>query len=386
MKHCRKKNEAVAIKHYTHSSQLPSAWNDFVPEGHFLQSSQLNVTEESALPDLSFLYVQVLLNDIPIIAAGFQLLSLNGKHLNDKQVTSLQHLGWQVFTSIIRPKLLVGGHLFRHDVESVYCAEGLSSFERYTYYKLAIEQALDITCADSVLLKDMPDQQAKYYQNYEPKYLMLRNDISMEMYVPSDWQDIHDYEAALKHKYTQRFRKTRQPWEELSIKELSANEVELRKQQLYDLYMQVTNHQKVRIGLLGTDFLSVMHKRNERLKIWGIFEGEQLIGFFSAWVYEQAFDMFYIGFDYEKNKEYNLYFNILFLAVEQAIAHKKQKLIMGRTALDAKARLGCKPKYLCTFLYVKNRFVRQRVMQTQNNITNDEGAWESRHPFGQAKH
>lgn len=285
----------------------------------------------------------------------------------------------------MHPKLLVGGHLFRHDVASVYCAEGIAPYDTYLYYKQAINKAMHISCASAVVIKDMPEKLAKYFQNYEPKYIQLRNDISMEMDIPADWENLHDYEKALKHKYAQRFRKIQQPFSTLDIKELNAVDVEQHKEALFALYQQVTNHQQVRIGFLSPDFLPVLKRHNEeRLKVWGGYENGVLIGFFTAWVHNGAFDMFYIGFDYEKNRELNLYFNILYFAIEQAILLKKSKLILGRTALDAKARLGCTAKYLSTFVYVKNRLVRQQVAQAQKNIDEQEGAWESRHPFKQS--
>ena len=204
----------------------------------------------------------------------------------------------------------------------------------------------------------------------------------MEMDVDNNWIDIHSYERALKHKYAQRFRKIRRPWEGLTIKEFTATDVETNKQKIFELYQQVSNHQQVRIGLLNVDFMPVLKKAHEdRLIVWGIYENEKLIGFFSAWLKAGAFDMFYIGFEYEKNRSLNLYFNILFFSIEQAILFKKQKLILGRTALDAKARLGCTPNYLSTFLYIRNSLVRNRVLQTQKNTSEKEGAWESRHPF-----
>jgi len=384
LRHCLHKKSDIVAKHYTNSKQLPEEWNNFIPDGHFLQSKQLGITEAAALPDLSFLYIQLFNNGQPVLAAGFQLLSLNSKHVNSSMVTPLQHAGWRAFTGMIRPKLLVGGHLFRHDVASVYCVPDAEVYDTYLYYKQAIDEAMDTSCASAVVIKDMPEKLAKYFQNYEPKYIQLRNDISMEMKIPAEWEDIHDYEKALKHKYAQRFRKIQQPFSSLEIKEFSATEVEQHKDELFALYQQVTDHQQVRIGLLSPDFIPVLKKHHEdNLKVWAGYENGVMVGFFSAWVHNGDFDMFYIGFDYEKNKELNLYFNILFFAIEQAILLKKHKLILGRTALDAKARLGCKPRYLSTFLYIKNRFVRQRVMQAQKNIDEREGAWESRHPFRQ---
>lgn len=352
-----------------------------VPQGHFLQSHQLKVAEQSSLPDISFSYALVYDSDVPVLAAGFQLLSLNSKHVNPKMVQMWKYTAWQLYTGIARPKLLVSGHLFRHDVDSVFCAGGISGYDIYTYYKAAIDAAMRKSCALAVLIKDMPARLDKYFCNYEPGYMMLRNDISMEMDVSPEWQTMDDYVQALKHKYAQRYRKISERWQELHIKELTNTEVVAHKETLFALYRQVSDNQRVRIGLLSPDFIPMLKAQDNRLKVWGIYEGVQLIGFFSSWVYEDRFDMFYIGFDYEKNKEYNLYFNILFFAIEQAIHYRKPKLILGRTALDAKARLGCKPRYLSTFLYIKNSIVRNRIMQAQKSTTTNEGAWENKHPF-----
>lgn len=382
MIHCRnKKNDTLSIKHFTDSNELPESWNDFVPDGHFLRTERLKVTEQSNLPNLSFCYVQVFDADKLVLVAGFQLLRLKKKHINRQMVKPWQHLIWQTFTNTVRPKLLIGGHLFRHDVSSVFYNNESSDYDAYTYYEEAVNAAMQVTCASAVLIKDMPDKFSKYFRNYQPNFIALRNDISMEMDIPADWGDITDYEKAIKHKYAQRFRKIRQPLDSLAIKPLSRDYVAANKNRLFDLYQNVAQHQQVRIGFLSPDFLVALQKSDDRLKVWGIYEDDKLIAFFSAWVYEHAFDMFYIGFDYNKNREYNLYFNMLYFAVEQAIAHKRPKLILGRTALDAKARLGCKPKYLSTFLYIKNSMVNRRIMQIQKNTTDKEGAWESRHPF-----
>lgn len=383
MKHCKKRSGSVEVLHYSNSNELPEIWDDFLPKHHFLQSEHLKVTEQSSLPNLSFIYLLVLEDGVPKLAAGFQILQLKANHVNSKMVQPIQHFGWKMYTAVIRPKLLIGGHLFRHDVRSLYFSNDLSDFNAYELYHKAIDLALSHTCASAVLIKDMPEPLAKYFTNYQPQYMMLRNDISMEMVIDSDWQSIDDYETALKHKYAQRFRKIRAPWEQLSIKEFDVEDTEQHSSAIYDLYTQVTEHQQVRIGLLSEDFIPQLKKAYpEQLKVWGIYSEGELIGFFSAWLKENAFDMFYIGFDYEKNRTYSLYFNILFFAIEQSIKHKKPKLILGRTALDAKARIGCKPNYLSTFLYIKNRFIRQRVVQAQKNTSDKEGAWESRHPFG----
>ena len=94
-----------------------------------------------------------------------------------------------------------------------------------------------------------------------------------------------------------------------------------------------------------------------------------------------SFDMFYIGFDYARNSELQLYFNILFFSIEQAIQFRKPQLILGRTALEAKARVGCLPIYLNTFLHIPNSLLSRIVGGLQNKLGESGSEWEQRHPF-----
>jgi predicted N-acyltransferase len=221
-----------------------------------------------------------------------------------------------------------------------------------------------------------------YFQHFEPEYLLLRNDISMEMEIPAEWDSFADYENALKHKYAQRLRKLRQSWQPLEVKELDEAAIIAQKEELYNLYRQVSDHQQVRMGFLNADFLPSLRRfYGDALKVWAVYEDGKMIAFLSAWVKDDVFDMFYIGFDYDRNSVLYLYFNILFFSLELAISFKKKKLILGRTALDAKARLGCRPRYLSTFVYIKNRRLRNYILHAQQRMTVEEGSWESKHPF-----
>ncbi len=382
MKHCNTRSSGVQYLYFDHSSQLPKIWDDFLPEDHDLKKKQLLASEAAALPDISFLYLLVTNQEQPIIAISFQVLKFSKEHLNELMVKPYQYFFWKLFLKLYRPTLLVSGHLFRHDVDTCYHRHDINGYEAYLYHSTALEKTIARTRANAALIKDLPSDLGTYFQRYKREYTLLKNDISMDMEIPAEWETIDDYEAALKHKYAQRFRKIRKPWRKLTIKEFTTEELFEHKKELYDLYKKVTDHQQVRIGFISEDFLPELKKScGPLLKVWGIYNGDQLLAFFSAWNKEEVFDMFYIGFDYDQNKKYSLYFNILFFSIEQAIKLKKQKLILGRTALDAKARLGCVPRYLPTYLYVRNSFLRRRVAKAQISTSENEGAWEQRHPF-----
>ncbi len=381
MTHCKKPG-LTDIQLYYNSKDIPNSWNEFLLARHFLKTVNLALTEKADLPDLEYIYALVTQNGKPAAAIYFQLLGIKEEHFNTAALRSWQGAAWKLFTTIAHPKLLVAGHLFRHDISSLYIAEDIPAFDAYQLYKTAIDKVLRESCANAVLVKDMPEQLATYFQHYAPQFIMLRNDISMEMEMPENWQHISDYEKALKHKYAQRFRKIRSAFSEVDIRELSAVEVLKCRDELYALYLEVCEKQQARIGYLSPGYLPLLKQQyGDALKVWAAYHNDEMVAFFSAWVRQEVFDMFYIGFDYSRNAELQLYFNILFFAVEQAIAFKKQKLVLGRTALDAKARLGCRPHYLSTFVYIRNRYLRNMIAQVQKNALAHEGEWEQRHPL-----
>lgn len=380
MRLCR--TAAPELQLFTREQQLPNNWDDSLPEGHYLRRASLKTHEQAALPDVSFVYVSISHAGRLLAMAAFQVLTIRDAHLNPTSLQAYQRVAWKAFTAAIHPKLLVAGHLFRHDVSTFYVQPGIEPFGAFRLYQQAVEAALKESCAAAVLLKDPPAPLLTYFQQFTPDYLLLRNDVSMQMDLPESWDSFTDYEKALKHKYGQRTRKIRQHLEGLTIRELSTAEVAKYKSDLYQLYLQVTTHQPVRLGYLSETFLPLLKQQYpEGLKVWGFFAGETMVAFASAWVKETTFDMFYIGFDYSRNQELQLYFNILYFAIEQAILFRKPTLILGRTALEAKARLGCKPVYLQTYLYIGNRFLRNWVAGMQQKALASEGEWEDRHPF-----
>lgn len=375
------KPTTISVQLYHSVAALPAEWHALLPAEHFLQPAQLLISEAAALPDVSYTYALVLEHGKPITAAYFQLLHLQPAHIDGASLKLLQKIVWRI-ASRMQLKILVAGHLFRHDIAAVHCRPETSAYAAYQYYIAAIEAALQQSCASAVLVKDMPAEMATFFKNHEPGYLQVRNDISMQMDISTHWQSLQDYEKSLKHKYAQRFRKLRQSWNGLEVREWDLAQVAANQQAAYALYKQVSEHQQVRLGFISEGYLTELKRYyGDALRVWGLYEGDVLVAFFSAWVNEDAFDMFYIGFDYAANARLHLYFNMLYWAVEQAIALRKPQLILGRTALDAKARLGCKPEYRDTFLYIRNGLLRRIATQIQARIAVQEGAWEERHPF-----
>ncbi len=369
------------LKVYTSTTELPSAWDAFLTINHPLRSQALALYETIKLPDITCFYASFGDANKPWAIAYFQLLNVLPKHLNTGLLGGYQASLAPICLNVFRPSLLIAGHLFRHDMLTFY-APNLSPIEAYRAYEAMIQAVAKQSGAMATLIKDVPDDLVHYFQNFAPHYTQLRNDISMEMSLPKAWSCFEDYEKILKHKYAQKLRKVRASMKQITIKKLSSAEVFENATILFQLYRQVSRRQPISLGLLNEAFLPELKKANEEeLNVWAFYEAENMVAFASAWLHPNCFDMFYIGFDYDRNPRLNLYFNILYFSVEQAILHQKEKLNLGRTALEAKARLGCAPRYLPTFLFVKNVCIRALVNSKIYQQHEQEGAWEERHPF-----
>ena len=382
MKCCKSKKNEWVTEWYDSARKLPSDWDENLPRGHFLLSESLKTNEATGLPDVECRFALQRHNGVVKAQAAFQILSIQKEHVNPTAIGRWQYAAWTAFIKTATPKLLVGGQLFRHDVCTIHYDRSVDAYAGYLWYHQAIKTVMRESCAAAALIKDPPEELAPLFLHHAPEFLLLRNDISMQMEIPSSWKTITDYEKSLKHKYAQRFRKLRQSWSSLEIRELDAKAVNATSSEIYSLYRQVTNHQPVRLGFLSREFLPVLKLYyGDQLGVWGIYEKNVMVAFVSAWIHRDSFDMFYIGFDYERNADLNLYFNILFFSIEQAIRFQKPLLILGRTALEAKARVGCKPTYLNTYLYIRNPLLRRIVAFLQNRLGESGNEWEQRHPF-----
>ncbi len=364
------------------AEKIPFSWRTALPPAHSLQQV-FSEAHDAVLPgEITPLYAAAYAGEKLMLLASFQVLHLRSEHVDTRKMKRWQSQLWRVFSRIQKPRLLVSGHLFRHDFASLFIPEGVAVFEAFQAYRQMLEEAAKKTRADAILLKESPADFQPLIQHFIPQYRLLPGDVSMELSLPEAWMEMHDYEKALKHKYAQRMRNIRKAADGIVVRELTAEEVTQQAEALHHLYRQVAENQPVRLGFLPRNYLPFLKKTfGERFAVWGFYEEEKLVAFASAWQHPGVLDMFYIGFDYERNRERQLYFNILLSAVARGIALRASKIIFGRTALEAKARLGAKPVYLHSFLHIRNAIARVLVDKLQASLAENEGDWESRHPF-----
>ncbi|MBP6455125.1 MAG: hypothetical protein KA275_00240 [Chitinophagaceae bacterium] len=364
--------------------ELDASWDNFFEPHHNFHSSQISVTEKSAIKNMLFFYVQIKNeNNEIVMLAYFQQIKILSDNFNLSEGSVLIKKGLSALIDFLKPKLLVAGNLFRHDTPIFYTTnKNFTPENEIAIYENCVDFLIHHSKSKGVFIKDLEEKYSTEIKKNDG-YQELKNDIAMYLPLEKEWQNFEDYSNELKHKYKQRAKKVRKSFADVIIKPLQLEDLKKYEKDIFRLYHLVVEKQVVSMGELSPTYIYELKKSlQEKYLVMGFFEGERLIAFSSAIIHEGVHDMNYIGFEYELNQKYQLYFNILFHCIECAISHKMQILFLGRTALEAKAIIGCKPKQLYTFYKLKNsvlHFITKKLSAMFNNKIGE--TWENRHPF-----
>lgn len=375
---------ALSFKIYRSTKALPPEWDATLHPQHPLHSTQVSLCEASDIEHMNYFYVTTYYNNQLVLCSYFQQLRLKVSHFNCNN-KFLQWVSLQAVIGTIRPSLLVAGNLFSHDAFYVQPIGSYHEDEACAWYLDTIEEVMQISRATGVFIKDLPDAQSKVMQRH-PRFTPMQNDITMMFNIPAEWHNMTDYEKALKHKYLQRFKKTRRMAESLTVKRLTPAEIEQEKDIMNDLYRQVSDHQLVSMGKINAAYYPAMQARlgtDYHVHAW--YQQNKMLAFSTAIVRDGIYDMNYIGFDYAANAEYSIYFNILFHCMQHAIESGCQRLVLGRTALEAKAILGCHAESMHGYYRLRHPLVRRMFNLISKQFNNQWGdTWQGRHPFKSA--
>ena len=94
---------------------------------------------------------------------------------------------------------------------------------------------------------------------------------------------------------------------------------------------------------------------------------------------DSSLEAHYIGLDYEFNSKFNLYQNILYGMIEEAIKNKLSKVNLGRTAAEIKTTVGAKAVDL--ICYIKPQNTISKIIQKPFISFLQPADWIPRNPF-----
>ena len=364
-----------------HTENLVREWEVMTESAHHLRPEMLIVLEKARPLDLDFRYLYIYSEKSGTEPCGIvylQLLQFNHRNFFFSKKNLLHHIVLFILR-LTSFRVLLAGCLFSVDFSPV-------SIDSAKIEPEVLLNILDtyskIEKYDLLVLKDLPDRFDKtLMENYN--YDSFETDLTMQLELNPTWKSFKDYENSLTHKYAQRVRKIRKQGSEIVRKEINFEEFNKYRLRINELFVQVSEKQTIRMGIIDDKYFEELFKTLKKdFVITGYFLREELIAFASYIFYPDKLEVHYIGIDYKHNRDFALYFNILYDGIEAAMINSKKSLELGRTAREAKAVVGCHPIYFNDYMKVRNGLIRWVLNLLQNYFNDGIGeGWKKRHPF-----
>jgi len=372
-------------------------WNQIAGNKIFLQYSYLNALEKSKPAGISFRYVIIYENKIPVAVCYFQVADLSSKELGS--LVNLENFG-SVFSTAgnkINQFLFSGDKYFSSNL--VVCGSLFVSGEygigcsNENYFPLIIElipemmenisqqiieQKGRVVCYS---VKDFYDESDKYAKELsKERFHRMVIDPNMIFTVREEWKTFDDYLDAMSSKYRLRANNVLKKLEDVEIKYLELADIEKEKESIENLYFQVQKKAPVRIVRVNTDyFMTLKEHLKKEFVVRGFYLENKMIAFTSGFKSGSHYEAHFIGINYHFNKSHSLYQNILYDFIHEAIKNKSEQLIFGRTAMEIKSTVGAVAYPLYSYIKFSNSFLNRIIKPFIPSEKNED--WIPRSPF-----
>lgn len=367
----RKLSEGFSFSLYNKASTIPEeAWeNANEAKDFFLKKKYLQVTELLHEDTVSFRYVLVYKKNEPVLIAYFQINDFTADVFGDMVQLQLNDIQSK------RAKLFE--HYLDHKKDSVVmrlvtCGNNFISGEHaFAHNKLINKkQACDLMSQvtdaigksvklrgkiSAMLVKDFYKDCLPKSPIFNDKFMEFSVEPNMSVTIPENVSGLADYVALFSKKYRNRAKNIFKHKENIEVKELVLEDIKKHNASVYSLYEKVFMNAKFKLVKLSYDYFTEMKRLfPKEFIVYGFFKDSELVAFNSSILLEETLEAHFIGFNYELNKEFELYQNLLYHFIELAIIHKKKVVGMGRTASEIKSTAGAKANELVCYIKPQN--------------------------------
>lgn len=374
----------------------PFEWQSLCDEKDFFMSRDyLALIERLHLGQVNMRYVIVYRKKQPVFAAYFQINDFTASvfgELVSHQISELQSKRLHLFDRYVKK--------YKDEVimRLVTCGNNFVSGEHGFVYDdmkreeafFVLQKVIDVVSKEeklrgtisATLVKDFyasPLPPKKILE--EEKFIEFTVEPNMIVRIPAGLNDVNEYIGTFSKKYRNRAKNIFKAGAVLEKRDLNIDEVKKWNEQIYHLYNNVFSHAKFKLVKLTEEYFFEMKKAfPERFFVTGFFLDSNLVAFASGYHFnKETMGAHYVGFDYELNKEYDLYQNILYHFIDVAIKGHYKDLNLGRTAAEIKSTVGAKAHELVC--YIKPQNTVSKVILKPFISFLQPTAWVPRNPF-----
>lgn len=380
----------------------PGHWDHVTRQASvFLTRDYLAALEDAAVPGLRHRYALIFRGRAPVAAVAAQALSIDAGKLTKPAAPPAQakrldlaarRLRGQALEAV-RVRVLVCGNLFSWGPHGVAFAAGEDPAALWPAVAEALHRIrkaeTSAGSADCVLVKDLPeaavDGSAAGISGLRRfGYRSMHTEPEMVLDIPAGWRGYDDYLAGLNKKYRKAAAQIAKDLGRAGCRVEVLQDLDTHAEALHGLYKQVESRAGVRPASLPAAYLPALARGlgPGRFRCTVVRQGEQILGFVTSVRDSETLVGYYLGLDGNANAELPVYFRLLHALVAEAIETGCRRVSFGRTALEAKARLGCRPVPFAIWARHRVPFVNAVVEPLLRAVPHEEAPQRS--PFKDA--
>lgn len=383
----------IDFKIYTTIDELPKFWDALSNNDIFLKQAFLKGLEQSSPKNIFPYYLCIFKQEKPVGIAVMQRVEM---YLDDifrnTSSNSFKQMAKTVVSKIVRGNALVVGNLMHTGQHGLFFEKEEITYEEYLNTVFLAIKKLQVDIKQNygkkiriIAFKDYFETDP-IHQNGE---LFKRNKLykvqvqpNMLLEVSKEWSEKEDYIMALSKKYKRRYKTARKKSKALVGIELDLGAIKDKEKQLFDLYKNVSDNARVNSFILSKNhFVTLKRELKDDFKVFGYFLGDELIGFYTLILNNEALETYFLGYNKQFQHKYQMYLNMLYDMVCFAIENDFKRIVYARTAMEIKSSVGAKPNTMHIYMKHTNNFIANTVLKFIVKYLNPVRKWTERNPF-----
>ena len=395
----RKKPSDFSFAVYDSASMINTEhWNNVVKHGsEFLELNYLNVLEKEHPDNMRFHYSILYKANKPVAIAYFQVIDFSSESFGNSMTLEQDEFSCLVGGYI---KKHVANHILRNadkiNMRLLICGNACISGEHgFTMipdlnktkafdaladviYRISRAEKLRGKIA-AVLVKDFYSTSLPYSKELE-EYNYHDFFVEPNMIVDIEWNTFDEYLNAMSKKYRKRAKSIVSKGQVLERKTFSAADIISNHTEIEQLYNNVHHKAKFRMATLTpTYFAELQSALKESFVFTAYYYNGKMAGFRTSFVMKEHVEAHFIGLDYGLNKELEIYQNILYDYIKEAIGNHSAQLFLGRTASEIKSTVGAKAHELKCYIRHRNPLSNRIIKPFIDYLKPTD--WIPRNPF-----
>ncbi|MBI3820148.1 MAG: GNAT family N-acetyltransferase [Planctomycetes bacterium] len=320
------------------------AWDGVTRDGDvWMRREYLSVLENHPPENIKLVFALVMRGREPVAAVAAQIAIITGERVNAKAIRKR------------KSKVIICGNLLSWGPHGVAFKRGEDPAELWKgvgelLYRIRRAERLAGQPAIQII-KDVPMSNSEDLASIRAlSYKRVETDPDMVLEIRPAWKKYDDYLASLNSKYRRSVRDIIKDTDDAGFRIERVRDAAAHADVIHNLYLQIHEQAAVRPVTIVKNYIPALAEAfGADFRCTIIRNDRQIAGFITTLRSGDTAIGYYVGVDREINNRVPIYHRLLHITIADAIEMGCGRLSLGRTALEAKARLGARPEPLCVW-------------------------------------